>query len=139
MTEIVYAIKKRAKGRKSSQPETPRNTTCNDSIDDSNNDDKCDSHKEDKDVVLTLRDEKFNDVIMEQITLYQRHVYHHPSSSYRKEAFHSIAKGVMNDLKKGGGALLLQVGGGRHGSFKGYKASNDAEAIKREFDQKLLI
>jgi hypothetical protein len=120
--------------------------TCNDSGDDGNDDDKYDSHKEDNDVVfshkedddvvLTLRDERFNEVIMEYI---QRQISRtgRGSLSYQKKACrrscHIIAKQVMGELKKGGGTLLLQVGGGRRGSFRGYRASNDADAIKREF------
>ena len=55
------------------------------------------------------------------------------SSSHLNNIHHSAVVDAMNNLKMGGGTLLLQVGGGRQGPFRGYRASSNEEAIKREF------
>ena len=96
-----------------------------------------DSHslqdKEDGDVVLILRDRRFNGVIMKYVQEldYEKKTPRH----YRKEAYRRQAERAMGELKKGGGALLLQVGGTRtKGLIRGFRACSDAEAIKREFD-----
>ena len=55
------------------------------------------------------------------------------SSSHLNDIHHSVVVDAMNNLKMGGGILLLQVGGGQQGPFRGYRASSNEDAIKREF------
>jgi hypothetical protein len=106
--------------------------------DEDEDDSEDDSHllqdKEDGDVVLILRDGRFNGVIMKYVQELDCGENTSSRRYYRKEAYRRLAERAMGDLKKGGGALLLQVGGTRKGPFRGYRTCRDAEAIQREFD-----
>ena len=55
------------------------------------------------------------------------------SNSHLDNIHHSAVVDSMNNLKMGGGTLLLQVGGGEQGPFRGYRASSNEESIKRKF------
>ena len=89
--------------------------------------------KEDGDVALILRDERFNGVVMKFAQ--ELHCEKTTSRYIKNDAYRRLAERAMGDLKKGGGALLLQVGGTNNaGPFRGHRACSDSEAITREFD-----
>ena len=110
-----------------------------DSEDDDDSEDE--SHllqdKEDGDVALILRDVRFNGVIMKFAQ--ELHCEKTTSRHIRNVEYRRLAERAMGDLKKGGGALLLQVGGTRNaGPIRGHRACSDAEAITRECDSSVI-
>ena len=93
--------------------------------------------KEDGDVALILRDERFNGVVMKFAQ--ELHCEKTTSRYIKNDAYRRLAERAMGDLKKGGGALLLQVGGTRNaGPIRGHRACSDAEAITRECDSSVI-
>jgi hypothetical protein len=110
-----------------------------DSEDDDDSEDE--SHllqdKEDGDVALILRDVRFNGVIMKFAQ--ELHCEKTTSRHIRNDEYRRLAERAMGDLKKGGGALLLLVGGTRNaGPIRGHRACSDAEAITRECDSSVI-
>jgi hypothetical protein len=80
--------------------------------------------KEDKDVALSLRDKRFNDVITRTAQELKGQL------NCKGELDHDVARRVLSELKAFGGTVLSLVG---RSVTEGYFQSSDDEATKSEY------
>jgi hypothetical protein len=138
LTEIVYAVKKRAREirspksgdeRPSKKQKNSRSTTGATAIDENPPAGSISiAQKKDNDVALTFEDKRFDDVV-------RRHV----PSLLGEGHYHSVAKIVLKELKEFRGRVLRPLRKGRGLSpITAYTPMSDDDAKESEFDLSVI-